>query len=238
MVIYVLIALFMIIWSLFIYHIIKGKRLRGFYFKGFTSFLFVAVFFYGFFYKETSIFQEPSLLILLVDELRLILYIGLGLVLGLIGDLILEVQYFHDNHKNEQITMGMIAFGLGHIFYILALSSYYAFSYWSLLIGILMVGIVYIGSKLMKMDFKSLAMMSYLYTFIIFMMVGLSVIVYINDMGQASLIFMIGALLFGISDLLLAPIYFKAEKSKLFVVGNLATYYLGQLLIAVSIVFI
>jgi uncharacterized membrane protein YhhN len=225
-------------WTLFIYQVIKGKRLRGFYLKGFTSFLFVAVFFYGAFYKEVSVFDMPSFQILLVSELRLILYMGLGLVLGLIGDMILEVQYFHENQKNEQISMGMVAFGLGHIFYILALSSYYAFSYWSLLIGILMVGVVYISSKLMKIDFKSLAMMSYLYTFIIFTMVGLSVIVYINDMGQASLIFMIGALLFGISDLLLAPIYFKAEKSKLFIIGNLATYYLGQLLIALSIVFI
>ncbi len=101
-----------------------------------------------------------------------------------------------------------------------------------------MVLVVYVGSKLMKIDFKSLAIMSYIYTFIIFTMVGLSVIVYINDLSQASLIFMIGALLFGISDLLLAPIYFKEEKSKLFVVGNLGTYYLGQLLIALSIIFI
>jgi len=236
--IYVLIFLFMMMWTLFIYQVVKGKRLRGFYLKGFTSFLFVAVFFYGAFYKDISIFNEPSLLFLLAGELRLILYMGLGLVLGLIGDLILEVQYFHKNQKNEQITMGMIAFGLGHIFYILALSSYYAFSYWALFVGILMVGIVYIGSKFMKIEFKSLAMMSYLYTFIIFTMVGLSVIVYINDLGQASLIFMLGTILFGVSDLLLAPIYFKAEKSKLFIVGNLATYYLGQLLIALSIIFI
>ena len=134
--------------------------------------------------------------------------------------------------------MGMIAFGLGHIFYILALSSYYRFSYWSLFIGIMMVGVVYLGSKLMKIDFKSLALMSYLYTFIIFTMVGLSVIVYINNLGQASLIFMLGAILFGVSDLLLAPIYFKAEKSNLFVISNLGTYYLGQLLIALSIIFI
>ena len=46
------------------------------------------------------------------------------------------------------------------------------------------------------------------------------------------------AILFGISDLLLAPIYFKDEKSKFFVVSNLATYYLGQFLIALSIFFL
>ena len=236
--IYALIFLFVLMWSLFIYHVIKGKRLRGFYFKGFTSFMFIVVFLYSVFYKETSSFAEPSIILLLVGEMRFILFIGLGLVLGLIGDLILEVQYFHEDHKNEQISAGMIAFGLGHIFYILALSSYYDFSPWSILIGGLMVIVVYVGSKLMKIDFKSLSIMTYMYTFIIFIMVGLSVIVYINDLSKASLIFMMGALLFGISDLLLAPIYFKEEKSKLFVVGNLITYYLGQLLIALSIIFI
>lgn len=236
--IYVLIVLFLLMWSLFIYHVIKGQRLRGFYFKGFTSFMFIAVFLFGVFYKETSMFPEPLILVLNMNELRLILFMGLGLILGLIGDLILEVQYFHDNHKHEQISFGMVAFGLGHIFYILALSNYYAFNPWALLIGGLMVGVIYFGSKLMKIDFKSLAIMSYIYTFVIFTMVGLSVIVYISYLTEASLVFMIGAILFGLSDLLLAPIYFKAEKSKLFVVGNLATYYLGQLLIAVSIMFI
>ena len=236
--IYILIGLFVIMWSLFIYHVIKGKRLKGFYFKGFTSFLFITIFMHGVFYEHTTFFPEPRLMILLVSEIRLILYMGLGLVLGLIGDLILEVQYFYKDHKYEQISFGMIAFGLGHIFYILALSSYYAFSFWALLIGLVMVFVIYFGSKVMKINFESLAPMTYIYTFIIFTMVGLSVIVYINNQTQASLVFMIGALLFGVSDLLLAPIYFKAEKSKLFVVGNLFTYYLAQLLIALSIVFL
>ncbi|AUD64669.1 hypothetical protein BK011_02880 [Tenericutes bacterium MZ-XQ] len=236
--IYVLIGLFLLMWSLFIYHVIKGKRLRGFYFKGFTSFMFITVFIYGIFYAETSVFPEPIILVLNVTELRLILFMGLGLVLGLIGDLILEVQYFHEDHKNEQISFGMIAFGLGHIFYILALTNYYMFNPWALLIGGLMVGVVYFGSKLMKIDFKSLAIMSYMYTFVIFTMVGLSVLVYFSHYTQGALVFMIGAILFGVSDLLLAPIYFKAEKSKLFVVGNLSTYYLGQLFIALSIMFV
>ena len=99
MMIYGLIVVFILMWSLFIYYVIKGKRLRGFYFKGFTSFLFIAVFFYGVFYKEITMFDEPNLLIMYVGELRIILFMGLGLVLGLIGDLILEVQYFHETQK-------------------------------------------------------------------------------------------------------------------------------------------
>jgi hypothetical protein len=91
----------------------------------------------------------------------------------------------------------------------------------------------------MKINFGNLWFMTYLYTFIIFTMVGMSINQAIElNLNGFSITFMIGAILFGVSDLLLAPIYFKNETSKLFVIGNLATYYLGQGLIAISIMFL
>jgi hypothetical protein len=70
-------------------------------------------------------------------------------------------------------------------------------------------------------------------------MVGQSLFLAIDSQFSLfSVVLMSGALLFGISDLLLAPIYFKGEKRVSFVIANLATYYLAQLLIAISILFI
>ena len=43
-----LIVLFVLLWTTFIYMVLKGKRLQGFYFKGLTSFGFILVFWYGF----------------------------------------------------------------------------------------------------------------------------------------------------------------------------------------------
>ena len=47
--------------------------------------------------------------------------------------------------------------------------------------------------------------------------------------------FMIGAILFGVSDLILAPIYYAGDKHKFMVVLNLLTYYGAQILIALSL---
>jgi uncharacterized membrane protein YhhN len=128
---------------------------------------------------------------------------------------------------------------IGHCFYISALSISIGFNYWSLLVGIIMVVIIYFGSKLMNINFKNLAAMTYIYTFVIFTMVGMSVFQAIElGFNNQSTLFFIGALLFGISDLVLAPIYFQNQTGKFFTIANLSTYYFGQALIALSIMFI
>lgn len=229
--IFLIIALFVLSWGLFIFKIKQGKRMDGFYLKGITSFTFIFLFAYGvydYFIEGGNLVSEPIVV--------LMISVGLGLVLGLIGDLFLEVQYFHQDQKIKQIKYGMIAFSFGHLFYILGITEMVGFNYFSLLIGAIMTLVVYVGSKLMKIDFGKLKIMSLGYTFIIFTMVGLTVFqAYDLSFDPYSLSFMIGAILFGISDLLLAPIYFKNETNDLFVVGNLGTYYLGQVLIALSI---
>jgi uncharacterized membrane protein YhhN len=183
--------------------------------------------------------NDLQLLLLEYKYIRLFVFLGLGLVCGLIGDLFLEVQYFYNKKKFYQINQGMIVFLLGHIFYILGMSFFMSFSYWSLLVGAIMTGVVYLGSKLMKIQFGKLASMSYIYTFVIFTMVGLAVIkAFELNFSGFSLSFMLGAIFFGISDLVLAPIYFQEKSNPVFAIINLSTYYLGQVLIALSISFL
>lgn len=236
---YFLLALFALMWSIFIAHVIKGKRLEGFYFKGLTSFLFVAIFAYGVYKFVSEPSSGPQVLIFETIYVYLIIFVMLGLVSGLMGDLFLEVQWFYKQRRNYMIKQGMVIFLVGHVFYILAISIFVGFNYISLLIGLLMTLLVYIGSKLMKLDFENLKVMTYLYTFVIFTMVGSTIFQAIDlSFNGYSILFMIGAILFGISDLLLAPIYFKNETKKRFVVANLATYYLGQCLIALAFSFL
>ena len=233
--IYLLIGLFILFWSLFIYCVIKKKRLIGFYLKGITSFLFILIFTYGI-YKYISLNYLS-----LIDSKYLYFFIllFLGLISGLIGDLFLEVMYFYKEERFMQISFGMLIFLIGHLFYIIGISLFSGFNYFSLLIGAIMTLVVFLGGKFMKLEFKSLSIMTYLYTFIIFTMVGLTIFqAFALSFNAFSILMMIGALIFGVSDLLLAPIYFKEHASKFFVIGNLATYYLGQALIALSIFFI
>ncbi|MGE4571629.1 MAG: lysoplasmalogenase family protein [Candidatus Izemoplasmatales bacterium] len=230
---YLILGILFLSWLLFIYLIIKDRRLDGFYIKGFTSFVFVFLYFYG-------LYNALSNSLILINDSYIILMIslGLGLVLGLIGDLFLEVQYFYPKLKIKQIKYGMIIFGFGHIFYLIGMTEIVSFNYFSLLIGLIMTLITYFGSKVLKLDFGKLKLFSYGYSFIIFTMVGQSIFQALDLKNTYSILFMIGAILFGISDLLLAPIYFKEEKNYFFVISNLGTYYLGQTLIALSIYYL
>jgi len=237
--IYLLIAVFVLMWSLFIYHAINDKRLEGFFFKGFTSLLFLIVFGYSVFQFITDTGFAPINLILEFRYVYLVIFMMLGLVSGLVGDLFLEVQWFYHQRRNYMIKQGMVIFLIGHVFYIFAINAFVGFSYISLIVGLVMTSVVYLGSKVMKLDFQNLKVMTYIYTFVIFTMVGMAVYqAFELSFNLYSISFMVGAILFGISDLLLAPIYFKENTSKAFVVANLGTYYMAQLLIALSIMFL
>lgn len=232
--IYLLLGVFVLVWSIFVFLVIKGKRMDGFYFKGLSSFLFVGVFMYGVYhYTKTNNFILNSM------QLKFLLLIGLGLVCGLIGDLFLEIQYFYKDNKSRQIAYGMTIFLIGHIFYISALSLDRQFQLLSLVIGLVMAALIYAGGKVMKFQLGQLEIFSYVYSFVIFTMVGQAIFqAHQQAYNIYGLVFMVGAIFFGISDLLLAPIYFKNERRKLFVVGNISTYYLAQILIALSIMFL
>jgi hypothetical protein len=69
-------------------------------------------------------------------------------------------------------------------------------------------------------------------------MVGQSVMAGVQlNFQTSSILFLIGAILFGVSDLILAPIYYTDKSSKLMITLNLLTYYGAQILIALSIAF-
>lgn len=234
---YFLIILFVLLWSSFIYVVMRDKRLLGFYLKGLTSFGFVLVFAFGLYlltirYDSGMTFESKELLFGLL--------VFVGLVAGVIGDLFLELMHVDKTKdKNIIIGFGTTIFLIGHLFYISGMIVFAGFNYISLLIGLGMTGVVYIGSKMMKLKMGKLTVISYIYSFVIFTMIGLSIMTAITSGFTLPMtIFMIGAILFGISDLLLAPLYYGGVEKKSMVFMNLATYYLGQLLIAMSIYFL
>jgi hypothetical protein len=91
----------------------------------------------------------------------------------------------------------------------------------------------------MKLKMGKVQIPSYLYALLIFIMIGSTISNYIHfgDQHPGYLIMMIGAILFGLSDLILAPIYFQGMNQKKMIASNLITYYLAQILIATSILF-
>lgn len=162
-------------------------------------------------------------------------FIFLGLTSGLAGDLYLAIRPMQQDVDKSVINGGIMLFSIGHIFYFIGLLQIERFSFLSLVFGIIMTGVIYLGSDLLGFKMGKAKIPSLIYTFILFGLVGQSLGYAMETHFQTfSLIFLIGASLFAISDLILAPIYFKGDNKKILVILNYVAYYGAQILIALS----
>jgi uncharacterized membrane protein YhhN len=217
---------------------VKGKPLFAFFFKGLASFSFLLVFAVGFGMKLGFLFDG------LIDfqnlRMPVPVLILLGLISGLLGDLYLALRPLQDPKKNETIIIsGIVCFSTGHLFYFSALMILGPLSYLSIILAVIMTLIIYLMSKKLGYQMGKAFIPTFIYSALIFLMVGQALGYAItNQFTPFSLMFLIGAILFAISDLILAPIYYAGNNKKIMVILNLSTYYLAQLLIAASIFFI
>lgn len=200
------------------------KPLFAFFFKALASMSFIVL---G--SVSVAIFRGgPTLLILF------------GLLFGMVGDLILALRPLRPKEEDHTIILaGIISFSLGHIFYLLFLLEVSRFSFYSILFSIGMTVIVMVVSYAMKFQMGKTKIPSYIYSFLIFLMVGQTIVYYLQQGNRPNVIMiLIGAFLFGISDLILAPIYYNHMNHKAMIASNLITYYAAQILIAYSIFFL
>ncbi len=225
---------------LFIFFELYKKPLEALFLKAFASFGFLLVFSYALYVRFDELIQMGNLSDDEIMPFKLALLILLGLVAGTFGDIHLGIRPLQDASKDKQIIVGgIVYFAIGHIFYLIALLSIGTFSYLSVSIGLIMTIVIFIGSKVLHFEMGIAKYPTLFYTFLIFMMVGqaLANAIATNFDTFSTLIFM-GSILFSLSDLLLAPIYYKGNKQKIMISTNLITYYAAQLLIAYSVLYI
>ncbi len=225
---------------LFIYLELTDKPRTSMLSKGFASFGFILVFASALYEKidmGNHLFIVTSHYL---NTLTISLIFLLGLVCGLLGDLYLAIRPLEKKEADKcVINGGILYFSLGHIFYFIALLLLGKFSYLSLILGIVMTIVIYFGSQILKFEMGKAKIASLIYTFIIFMFVGQAVgFAGFKDYNTFSVMILVGAILFSISDLILAPIYFKESYPKWMIIINYITYYGAQLLIAASILYI
>lgn len=172
--------------------------------------------------------------------LKVSLFIFLGLTLGLIGDLVLAIRPLQTKEKDKTIIIyGILSFSLGHVFYLIALFTISEFGIFSVMIGLFMTVVIVIMSNLLGFEMGKAKIPSFFYAFLIFMMVGQTLkLGFDHNFTFFSVLFIIGALLFALSDLILSPIYFKNMNSRKMIALNLATYYAAQIFIASSILYL
>ena len=114
------------------------------------------------------------------------------------------------------------------------------FHYMAIVISVSVTILVIVMSYVLKIRYEEKIEFHHIFIhFSSFLMVGQTIgLSSVEGFSGGPLILMIGAILFGISDLILAPIYFKGANDKKMVILNLMTYYGAQLLIALSILYL
>lgn len=167
------------------------------------------------------------------------IFIIVGLLCGLIGDIILDLKYVYRESNDIYLNTGMLAFGVGHIFYFLGtvLISESVVKLWlpivvALSIAAVLTPVIYFVSKrLMGLDYGKFAWQSMIYCFILTFMSAFTI--YLACLQLEFLILAAGVTMILLSDLVLSTQYFGGKvDDKFCTIVNHAVYYAGQILIA------
>lgn len=165
-------------------------------------------------------------------------FILIGLLFGLIGDVVLDLKYCHREYEYLYTNSGMLSFGFGHVMYfvttmlVLGTFTNIAWAYVAIaaIVAVILTIVITFISKKLKFDFGKLFYQTIAYTFILTFMVAITIITTIHSGAFWKL--MLGIILIFLSDLVLSSIYFGGqENNKLMIIVNHVIYYAGQLMI-------
>lgn len=211
----------------------KGRFGLKFLIKGLASFAFMAMGFVA---------------LTIVDNIE-IWQIGiiLGLLFGLMGDVFLCTNgVVKDEYVQPLLLAGLLFFLTGHIIYIVVfLSLTGSFVYWLFAITVILLVVVssLINTKVIQPKPKQAVVPIMIYTLIIGLMLS-SAINYIiaTNASTKSIIILIGAILFTLSDLLLGIYNFgnldnKPAKKNIIAFIYMPAYYIAQTLFVLSIIY-
>ena len=227
----ILISLGAIFTTLFIYGKLTNYSWRTTMFKTIDSLLFLSLGIYLYFYKG-----QPSIGIFII----------LGLVFGLLGDVALAFKRIAKSKDKFFTLLGMVMFIIGHIFYTTGLFVHYYIPGNVVHIIIPLVAAVIIAISIviieLKLKFKlgGFKYFGILYFTALFSvsMSCLSLNILHSFQSTYLILMLVGAVIFASSDILLTRTYFKENCPKGFLISTSITYYLAQFLIAFTLFFL
>lgn len=215
---------------------IKSYSVKAVILKSLVSVLFVTVGVYGTWLAAAKGNDSP-----------LCPFVVLGLLLGLLGDIWLDLKYVFPEKDGPFTYAGFCVFGVGHILFIsgMLMSYYPAGKPTTVILPILLALVLSVGNafmeKPMKLHYGKFKPIVLAYGVILFAMVLLSgslALSYGWKELPLNLLF-IGGVFFAISDLILSGTYFGAGKERpIDLALNYITYYSAQFLIASALVFL
>jgi len=163
-----------------------------------------------------------------------------GLICGAAGDVLLNLPPLMANAKDKVFMAGMAAFLTGHLLYVAALLTRGANA---LLIAVPLCAVL--SAAILLPVLRRIDVPGKIRTFgivyviaVLFMTSCAAGLFILTPANTGYLLFTFGAVLFTLSDVILIFHMFGRKKHKTHRALNLATYYLGQVLIAASLLFI
>ena len=173
-------------------------------------------------------------------------FITFGLILGLLGDIWLDLKYVYPKDDKPYTYAGFICFGVGHIMFVIGMFLQYArgANFLYILIPILaaiVAGIInLLLEKPMKLKFGDMKWTVFVYSILLFStpLSALSLAIMTGWTSTTLIMLFVGGILFVLSDLILSGTYFGEGKERpVDIIGNYLTYYGAQFVIAFSLFF-
>ena len=172
-------------------------------------------------------------------------FVILGLLFGLLGDVWLDCKYVFPEKDLPFTVAGFVSFGAGHVLFILGLLLQYSEgSLWTVLLPFALALLLSLGNaaleKPMKLHFGKLKPIVIVYGFLLFSMLltaGAQALLHGWQVSTLNLFF-IGGALFTLSDLVLSGTYFGENKNRpVDIILNYLFYFGRQFMIACSLAF-
>lgn len=167
--------------------------------------------------------------------------VAAGLVFGAIGDVLLNLRALAGNSAQKVFMAGIASFLTGHILYIAALMTRGMDALW---VGVPVCAVLSVALLpffiLRRIEVEGrLKNFGIVYVVLVLLMAGVSTgLVAVNPYNPGHLSFTIGAALFALSDIILIFHLFGKKKRLSFRAINLSAYYIGQILIALSLMLV
>lgn len=159
----------------------------------------------------------------------------IGLILGLVGDVSLAYQEVFPRQKERYFLVGLGAFLMGHLFYIAAFAFLPQSGALWLLVAVLLFLALLCAQRFFRVDLGTMRLPVYAYAAVISIMAGLASGMAVGGQNLQGWLVCIAAWLFVFSDGVLALLYFGRPRGRWLTAANLGSYYLAQLLLALSI---
>ncbi len=160
-----------------------------------------------------------------------------ALMFGFFGDVLLGIKEIAPTFRGKLIPLGTLYFLVGHIFTLAAFISVGGFNIIPLIIGVIGIPVAAVMMKIfkMKVDKKLTFVMSIYYGALIYKAAASAFLAFGENKTALWLAFA-GSCLFLISDTCLGFLYFTPIKRKnIWVTVELSTYYIAQILLAMSV---